>query len=107
MSESSDIDQNSDGSISDLRKSGQSLIKENCHNSRTSDKIDIRHETWTSNYNRQEKQNNAKKLDGDVMLSLPFFRFMADLEQSGSQIPDAVCLPKNADFFRKKFKLWS
>ena len=39
LPQSSDIGQNSDGVISDLRISCQSLIKENCHNSRTSDDI--------------------------------------------------------------------
>ena len=39
LSQSSDIGQNSDGGISDFRISGQSLIKENCHNSRASDDI--------------------------------------------------------------------
>ena len=38
--QSPDIGQNSDGGISDFQISGQSLIKENCHNSRTSDDID-------------------------------------------------------------------
>ena len=37
-----DIGQNSDGGISDFRISGQSLIKGNCHNSRTSDDIDMK-----------------------------------------------------------------
>ena len=41
-SQSPDIGQNSDGGISDFRISGQSFIKENCHNSRTSDNIDMR-----------------------------------------------------------------
>ena len=39
---SPDIGQNSDGGISDFRISGQSLIKENCHNYRTSDDIDMK-----------------------------------------------------------------
>ena len=39
MAQSPDIGQNPDGGISDFRISGQSLIKENCHNSRTSDDI--------------------------------------------------------------------
>ena len=38
--QSPDIGQNSDGCISDFQISGKSLIKENCHNSRTSDDID-------------------------------------------------------------------
>ena len=42
LSQSPDIRQNSDGGISDFRISGQFLIKENCHNSRTSDKIDMK-----------------------------------------------------------------
>ena len=39
--QSPDTGQNSDGSISDFQISGQSLIKENCHNSRTTDDIDM------------------------------------------------------------------
>ena len=45
------IGQNSDGGISDFRISGQPLKKENCHNSKT----------------RQEKQNNVKNFNNDVM----------------------------------------
>ena len=41
-SQSLEIGQNSDGGISDFWISGQSLIKENCHNSRTSDDIDMK-----------------------------------------------------------------
>ena len=40
--QSPDIGQNSDGGISDFRISGQPLIKENCHNSRTSNDIDVK-----------------------------------------------------------------
>ena len=40
--QSPDIGQNSDRGISDFRISGQSLIKRNCHNSRTSDDIDMK-----------------------------------------------------------------
>ena len=40
--QSPDIGQNSKGGVSDFRISGQSLIKENCHNSRTSDDIDMK-----------------------------------------------------------------
>ena len=42
MSQSPDIAQNSDGGITDFWNSGQSLIKENCHNSRHSDDIDMK-----------------------------------------------------------------
>ena len=41
-SQSPDIGQNSDGCISDFWIPGQSLIKRNCHNSRTSDNIDVK-----------------------------------------------------------------
>ena len=62
MPQSPDIGQNPDGGISDFRISGQFLIKENCHNSRTSDdvgpvtKLDKRNKTM------------SKKLDDDAML---------------------------------------
>ena len=39
--QSPDIGQNSDRGISDFQISGQSVIKENCHNSRTSDDVDM------------------------------------------------------------------
>ena len=42
LSQAPDIWQNSDMSISDFRISGQSLIKENCHKSKTSDDIDMK-----------------------------------------------------------------
>ena len=41
-SQSSDIGQNSDGGISNFQVSGQFLIKQNCHNYRTSDDIDMK-----------------------------------------------------------------
>ena len=40
--QSPDIGQNPDGGISDFRISGQSLIKENFHNSRTTDDINMK-----------------------------------------------------------------
>ena len=42
LPQSSDIGKNSDRGISDFQISGQSLIKVNCHNSRTSDDIDMK-----------------------------------------------------------------
>ena len=42
LSQSPDIGQNSDEGISNFQISGQSLIKQNCHNSRTSDEIDMK-----------------------------------------------------------------
>ena len=64
-SQSPDIGQNSDGSISDFRISGQSLIKENCHNSRTSDDFDMKLGPVT----KLDKRNKtrSKKFDEDVM----------------------------------------
>ena len=40
LPQSPDIEKNSDGCISNFGISGQCLIKENCHNSRTSDDTD-------------------------------------------------------------------
>ena len=45
--QSLDIRQNPDGGIVDFRISGQSLIKENCHNSRTRYAIDKKLEQAT------------------------------------------------------------
>ena len=70
-SPSPDIGQNSDRGNSNFQIAGRSLIKENYHNSRTSDDIDM----ITSCQ--------------QIVTSLFFFRFMVNLEQSGSRIPDA------------------
>ena len=63
---SPDIGQNSDGCISDFRISGQSLIKKNCHNSRTSDHIGMKLGPVT----KIDKRNKiiSKKIVVDVML---------------------------------------
>ena len=65
LSQSPDIGQNSDGGISDFRISGQSLIKENCHNSRTSDDIDMKLGAVT----KLDKRNisTSKYFDDEVM----------------------------------------
>ena len=62
---SPDIGQNSDGGISDFRIPGQSLIKENCHNSRTSGDIDMKLGPVT----KPDKRNKttSKKFDVNVM----------------------------------------
>ena len=75
--QSPDIGQNSDRGYFDFRIFGQSLIKENCHNSRTSDDIDMKPGPVTT----LDKRNKT--------MSLPFLQSMANLEQSGSRIPDA------------------
>ena len=65
LPQSPDIGQNSDGGISDFRISGQSLIKENCYNSRTSDYIDMEFGPVT----KIDKRNKttSKNTDDDVM----------------------------------------
>ena len=62
---SSDIEQNSDGDIFDSRTSGQSLVKVNCHNSRTSHDIDMN----LGPVNKLDKRNKAesKKTDDNFM----------------------------------------
>ena len=61
-----DIRQNSDVGIFDFRISGQSLIKENCHNSRTSDDIDMKLGPVTKRNKRNKKA--SKKFEDGVML---------------------------------------
>ena len=65
MPQSPDIGQKTDGGISDSWISGQSLIKENCRNSRTSDNIEIKLGTVT----KLDKRSKAtsKNFDDDVM----------------------------------------
>ena len=65
LDQSPDIGLNSEGGISDFRISGQSLIKENCHNSRISDDIDMKLGPVT----KLDKRNKttSKKFDVDVM----------------------------------------
>ena len=60
-----DILQNSDGGISDFRISAQSLIKENCHNYRTSNDIDMKLRPVAKLDNRNK--TTSKKVDVDVM----------------------------------------
>ena len=65
LSQSPDIGKNSDVGISDFRFSGQSLIKENCHNSRTRDDIDMKFGSVTK-LDRRDK-TTSKRIDVDVM----------------------------------------
>ena len=65
MTQSPDIGQNADGDISDFRISGQSLIKENCHNSRTSDNIGMKLGPVTK-LKRETKK--VKKINDHIML---------------------------------------
>ena len=63
--QSPDIGQNSDERIFNFQISVQSLIKENCHNSRTSDAIDMKLGPVT----KLDKGNKttSKKLDDDII----------------------------------------
>ena len=64
MPQSADIGQNPGGSISHFQICGQSLIKENCPNSRTSDGIDMKLGPVT----KPDKRNKTalKNFYGDV-----------------------------------------
>ena len=89
LPQSPDIGQNSHGGISNFWISGQSLIKVNCHNSWTTDDINMKLGPVT----KLEKRNKTKSLKmtsyPQIVTSLSFFRFMSNLEQSGSRIPEA------------------
>ena len=58
LPKSPDIGQNSDESISHFWISGQFLINENCHNSRTSNDIDMKLGSVT----KLKRNNNIKKV---------------------------------------------
>ena len=64
MFQSPDIGQKSDG-VFPIRISGQSLIKENCHNSRASDDIDIKLGPVT----KLDKRNKtmSQKIEDNIM----------------------------------------
>ena len=89
MPQSPDIGQNSNGGISDFQISGQPFIEENCHNSRTSNDIDVKLGPVT----KLEKKITTipKKSDDGVtskfVTSLSFFGFMVNLEQFESWGP--------------------
>ena len=63
--QSPDIGEILDGSISDFRISGQSLIKENCRNSRTSDDMDMKLRPVIKFDKR--KKTLSKRFDDDFM----------------------------------------
>ena len=90
MLQSPDIGQNSDGDISDFQISGQSLIKENCHNSRTNVDIDMKLGSVTKIDTRNKITSKKLTMTScqKIVTSLSFFGFLANLEQSGGWIPD-------------------
>ena len=63
--QSPDIGQNSDKGIFNFRISGQSLKKENCHNSRTCDNTDMKLGTATKLYKRNK--TTLKKFEDNLM----------------------------------------
>ena len=65
LPQSPDIGQNSDRGISDFRASGQSLIKENCHNSTTSNDTEIKPGSLTTNDKRNKQP--LKTIDNDIV----------------------------------------
>ena len=93
-SQSTDIGQNSDGGISDFWISGQSLIKENCCNSRTGYDIDMKLESVT----KLDKRNKttSKKFDVyfmsencDIIVIFRIFHQFGAVRKSDSG--DRVC----------------
>ena len=89
MHQSPYIGQNSDAGISDFWISGQSLSKENFHNSRTSDDIDITLGPIT----KLDKRNKttSKKFDDDVKwVNCDFIVIFPIFGQLGAiQMPDS------------------
>ena len=78
--------------VSDFRISGQSITNKNCHNSTTSNVIDMKLGPATKL--DKKYKGTSKKLNDDVMsanwdTSLKIFQFLANLEQSGSRIAEA------------------
>ena len=86
--------QNPDGGISDFRISGQFLIKENCHNSRTSDDIEMK----LGLVNKLDKASKAtlKKVDVNVMSEncdvIVIFRIFGQFEAVQTESLQKLCL---------------
>ena len=67
-----------------FRYFGQSLMKENYHNSRTSDGIDMK----LGPVPKLDKRKIDDDVKLEIVMSLLFFQFTAKLEQYGSRSPD-------------------
>ena len=65
LSQTPDIEKNSDGGISNFRISGQFFIKENYHNSKTSDDIDMK--LWPVTKIDKRNKTTPKKFDDEVI----------------------------------------
>ena len=90
LPQSPDIGQNSDGGISNFQISGQTFIEENCHNSRTSNDIDVK--LWQVTKLEEKNTATSKKVWRwryiGICDIIVIFGFMTDLEQFRSQSPD-------------------
>ena len=76
--------------ISNFWISGQSVIKENCHNSRTNDNIDMKLGPITKldKRNKTTSKNLMMTSCRKIVTSWSFFGFLANLEKSKGRIPD-------------------
>ena len=101
---SPDVGQKIEGGNSDFRISVQSLIKENFHNSRTSNDIDMKLGPVT----KLDKRNKTTTITSCqlIVLSLSFFQFMVNLEVSGSRVSDVysvkLTFPSKVNFYVTK-----
>ena len=92
--QSPDIGQNTNGGISNFLISGQCLINKNFSNSRNSSDIDIKVGPVTKLDKRNEATSKFKKkkkklkmiLCQQIVTSLSFFQFIANLDQSRNRI---------------------
>ena len=86
--QSSDIGKTQTGVFYDFRISVRSLIKENCHNSRTSDDTDMKlgPVTKPDKRNKTTSKNLTMTSCRETVMSLSFFGFLPNLEQSGGLI---------------------
>ena len=96
------MDKTQTGVITNFRISGQSLIKVNCHNSRTSDDIDMKLGSVTKfdkkNKITSEKFDNDDMLDGDVIvIFLIYSQFGAILKPDSGRIACKTCIFTNSN----------
>ena len=109
-SQSPDIGQNSDVSISNLWISGQLLINENCRNSGNNTNIQMKLRPIT----KLDKRNTAtlKKVNyDDLSTNCDFFVIFLIYDQLGvNQKPDSGLMPRNTYIFKNNnllaYKIW-
>ena len=85
-----------------MQNSGQSFIKENCHNSRTSNDIGVKFGPVTKINKRSMVPLNKLTVKScqKFVISLPFLQFMANLDQYRSHILDAWSVKLTISFNR-------